>query len=130
VALGSVVAISLFMRPIDPLALDAARMNDMRALQKALAAYHDENDEYPPTPSTVDCDAQYNNVVALDEYLSPKYIKRIPKDPNPETCEYNYLYGSDEESYSLLVHLDNLNQWCIAATGGPSPELNGLSRCP
>ncbi len=117
----------------DPKSLDAQRMKDMRALAGALDAYYRDHNEYPPTPVGIDCAPNLNTAIGLDTALAPKYISRIPKDPRPQMCAYNYQYASGGTSYVLLAHLDTLatgNHWCVAATAGRWPQTQNLPPCP
>jgi type II secretory pathway pseudopilin PulG len=130
----AITGAALFKPTIDPKVQDAQRMKDMHSLASALDAYYREHKEYPTTPAGVDCASEFNTAVGLDTSLVPAYINRIPKDPNPVTCDRNYQYASDRTSFVLLAHLDTLggrgNQWCVAATGGPQPEVGTLLPCP
>lgn len=124
---------------------DLQRMKDMRTLQDALAAYHKDKSLYPPAPGgdpackRLNVSLPWNNVAGLAGVLVPNYLTAIPKDPNPASCDMNYLYvANGPDDYAILVHLDELDMtkypdgWCIGAAAGPGP-LNAYShhlRCP
>ena len=113
---------------------DAQRIADMHSLRDALTAYYKDHNSYPATPGAVNCeradrpDVRWNNVQGLANALVPKYLKSIPAEPNPASCDMNYLYvAPDANNYGILVHLDNIDtakfhdHWCIGAAGGPVP---------
>ena len=105
---------------------DEKRLIDVSNLKVALNKYFNDNHSYPPTPGGDRCSGPYNNVVNLSFALVPKYISSIPKDPNPRSCEHNYLYASspDGTSYVLMVDLQDIDPsiysdgWCIGASSG------------
>lgn len=120
---------------------DAQRMSDAHNLQQALADYFKDNGTYPGTPTSVACNTPNNNVANLAPSLVPKYIKAIPNDPKPPSCQANYIYLSDTKNYAVLIYLEDAdpktyqNQRCIAAASSPPPEdweplLKGYVKCP
>jgi hypothetical protein len=90
---------------------DAQRLSDISNLKDALNKYFNDNHSYPATPGGNQCSGSYNNVVNLSSDLVPKYISAIPKDPNPRSCTYNYLYESspDGTGYVLMVDLQDID---------------------
>jgi hypothetical protein len=110
-----------------PSSRDAQRKKDMQNVGDALASYFKDNSVYPVEPGPVDCQAPYNNLGNLKAALVPKYIRALPKDPNPRNCLYNYLYWSDTRNYSIAVNLETVDptqyndHWCMGASVGTVP---------
>ena len=112
---------------------DSQRLAAMRSLAAAIDRYHDDSKSYPDTPAGDRCQGQYNNTGNLSPVLVPKYILSIPQDPNPRSCEYNYLYQatSDRKNYVLMVNLTDIepaiysDHWCIGASSGSVPDYTG-----
>jgi hypothetical protein len=116
---------------------DEQRLRDMRDLKTGLAAYFRDYSAYPETPVSSDCRPPYNNLGSLSGMLVPKYVKSIPRDPSPQSCDYDYMYWSDTQNYVILARLEMLDpavyidRWCIGASGGTIPEnYNPWKPCP
>jgi len=118
---------------------DEQRLSDIGSLKEALDKYYNDNQSYPPTPLGYECSGNFNDVVNLASALVPKYISFIPRDPNPRSCAYNYLYAAtpDGKNYVLLVSLDDIDpgtytdRWCIGASSGTVPGYSNTFRpCP
>ncbi|NCB21105.1 MAG: prepilin-type N-terminal cleavage/methylation domain-containing protein [Clostridia bacterium] len=90
-------------------ARDAKRISDIRQVQTALEMYHSENNDYPPTPTSVGLPAE------LASGTTP-LLNSLPKAPLPadSACSsantYVYTY-TNQGSYTL--------KYCLgSATGG------------
>lgn len=107
---------------------DAQRSSDISSIQKALELYHIDNSGYPTCSNTTyqiggargTCYSDDANFIAS---LSPKYIAKVPKDPN-NTGEYRYLYmfGSKkvtDTSYSASVDDNYALFISYESKGGP-----------
>ena len=92
-------------------ARDATRETDMRAVEKALEMWANDNGDYPKT-SGWSGDAPsygakgYSGPTGYIPDLAPTYIKQLPRDPNPSnpTGAKGYLYYSTGANYKMLAH--------------------------
>ena len=80
--------------------------SDIRALQGALARYHDAHGKYP---RSVGFDGLFTKYGAASEDwiagLAPEFIPRLPRDPRrTENPVEQYLYRSDGRDYKLIAH--------------------------
>lgn len=93
---------------------DTKRKQDLRAMQKALELYYNDNGVYPitdlPNPTWRGACAVYGSYPTSGPTgyipdLAPRYIGVLPLDPrpitNPNLC---YLYRSDGQQYKILAH--------------------------
>jgi general secretion pathway protein G len=88
-----------------------AREADMRAVGNALELYANDNGVYPQVPGwSGDAPAYggkgYEGPTAYIPYMSPTYMKILPRDPNPAypTGSRGYLYYSNGADYKFLAH--------------------------
>lgn len=115
---------------------DAQRRSDMNLLQQALAGYFKDHSAYPLTQLGTSCGADYDNLGALAPVLVPRYLARIPRDPKPPSCPYNYMYVSDGQNYVIKVRLAGVDpyqyndHWCIGAAAGSLPPQSAYLPCP
>jgi len=109
---------------------DSARKNDLVFIKKALELYYIDNGRYPSVSCASGCkingawvstsDGSWSNLAAV---LVPKYISKLPSDPQASTATnpalgggYNYDYYNDlaplcgkssGQSYILTYRLEN-----------------------
>lgn len=107
------------------------RLQDMISLRQGLARYFADHGVYPAAPNNAECDGTFGNAAGLGEDLTPKYLDQVPRDPNPSSCRYDYLYSSDLKNYIILVHLSGADDgWCIGAAAGMIDVYKNYAPCP
>jgi hypothetical protein len=87
----------------DALARDAQRIQDLDALESALAEYHDRFDEYPNTEGNIQTLCAYEDIdkgCDLKEVMSGG-DEDILLDPLGEPLANGYWYASDGTSYTI-----------------------------
>ena len=91
-------------------ARDATRETDMRAVEKALEMWANDNGDYPVVSGwSGDAGAYggkgYTGPTGYIPDLAPTYIKTLPRDPNPAIPSANkgYLYQSTGKDYKYLA---------------------------
>jgi|GEM_PF-6855325 len=88
---------------------DEMRLNDIRTLKNALAAYVRDNGVYPSTAP--DDQGPASSYLGLEAALVPKYLSVLPHDPlrsDPNWGDYSYIRGpATSKSYGLWVRFEN-----------------------
>jgi len=111
-------------------ARDAQRKSDFNAIQKALQLYYNDNNKYPAGGWYGDCPSCTPNTWIT--FLSPTYIKQMPKDPKgngqddrwPWYGGFSYAYAAQctsDSSYLLVAQLENQHD---SALGGAANHYN------
>ncbi|MDO8592520.1 MAG: prepilin-type N-terminal cleavage/methylation domain-containing protein [bacterium] len=102
-------------------ARDGKRIAEIKQLSTVLQLYFDDNNSYPATTGCLNgwcclghgdagtCwNGEYHGNTALDSFLSPKYIGKIPDDPLNNTAKYGdaYMYrvGADTGGAYATLH--------------------------
>ncbi len=100
-------------------ARDTRRKADLKKLQTALGVYYAKYGSYPSTGgsyyfSEPNCGGAYtDNGGNWIPGLAPRYIPKLPRDPNggpssqPAPCDSyckSYFYTSDGKDYKLMAH--------------------------
>ncbi|MFA5130579.1 MAG: prepilin-type N-terminal cleavage/methylation domain-containing protein [Patescibacteria group bacterium] len=93
-------------------ARDAKRKSDLKALQKAVELYYNDNDAYPIAASWRGVCATYGGfpTTGANGYipnLAPKYIGVLPVDPKQASQPAGscYVYLSDGQQYKILARM-------------------------
>ena len=77
-------------------ARDAQRKSDLHQIELALVQYASDNGgNYP----ALTYDGSWNNWSSLIPYLVPKYISRIPLDPQQNTTAYYFYYSKPDATW-------------------------------
>ena len=104
-------------------ARDSQRQSDIATIAKALELYLIDNGSYPPTPCTLGTGCKINggwNSTAdtswsnLESYLVPKYVSKLPKDPQASTSTPAAIYGG--YNYDIVTNPG----WCTTPPGRQS----------
>lgn len=91
-------------------ARDARRGHDLRAIQSALADYHEDFGVYPTTNGNWQGDAQGDGGMGYGATgyipgLVPDYLPALPKDPDPRypNATMGYAYRSDGADFKCIA---------------------------
>lgn len=93
-------------------ARDANRKSDIRNIQTALRLYYNDKLKYPASDSSkriLGCGSAGTSVCEWGGEWSvgtTTYMKVLPEDPIVDQS-YNYVLGSDNDSYTLYACLEN-----------------------
>ena len=102
---------------------DAQRRSDVATIAKALELYYLDNGAYPPTPCALGAGCKINsgwNTTAdgtwsnLESYLVPKYISKLPTDPQASTTTPAAISGG--YNYDIVANPG----WCTTPAGRAS----------
>jgi len=133
IILISTIAVTYF-RYAQMKARDAIRKADLATIEKALFLYYQDNGHYPYNEGLQSHGERtylhdgtcFQLTTPLADYLSPKYLVKIPTDPGPKPTGVNndngapwwnyasgancYAYASDNGTrYVLIANLENAN---------------------
>ena len=104
-------------------ARDAQRKNDIATITKAMELYYTDNGSYPPTSCTLGAGCKINSGWAttadaswatFETYLVPKYLSKLPKDPQASTDTPAGISGG--YNYDIVANPG----WCTTPAGRPS----------
>ena len=90
---------------------DIQRKNDLQQLQKALRLYYNDYQRYPET-SVIEGQTRF-------EVGDTVYMARLPE-------EYEYYVDADEESFRLVVTLDNISDKDVLKSQEKCPIMAGV----
>jgi prepilin-type N-terminal cleavage/methylation domain-containing protein len=93
-------------------ARDARRLADLKAIEKAIKIYYDDNNKYPGSGNNT----TYNNPACtssadgkMHNIIPPSYISVIPDDPlyNQDPGCYYYIRRNSGQGYILIMNPEN-----------------------
>ena len=106
VVIGILAAITIVAyNGIQQRARDATRTSDIAAIQKALEMYRADNGAYP----SIHTDNYGRGLSELSTLLVPKYVAKIPSDPQPGATDYQYVRGTESSgSYGIRISYETI----------------------
>jgi len=104
---------------------DAARISQLKEVQKALELYYSTEGQYPhyfaDGTGANGCASSASFLCQLSGELE-EYISDIPGDPTKigTSEDYRYVVEGNGNGYVMMAHLESSNSWCNIFNGSGS----------
>ncbi len=126
VVIGILAAITIVAYSgVQQKARDAARTSDIKQVQKAIDLYYVDSGNYP----SLGVDGSGYDIGNLSAVLVPKYLVKLPTDPQTGAANYQYVRGTlAEDSYGIRISYE-AKPACHTGVNNVGRGWWGLSAC-